>query len=40
MKARRRITFSKAQDYATTRLQQGFAVGETGFNDQFALQKS
>jgi hypothetical protein len=41
MKSRRRIAFTKARTTPnTTRLQQGFANGEMGFNDQFALQKS
>jgi hypothetical protein len=44
MKSRRRIAFLKAQDCADhaskRRLQQGFATGEMGFNDKFALQKS
>jgi hypothetical protein len=30
MKPRRRITFPKAQDYATLRLQKGFATGGMG----------
>ena len=39
---RRRIAHPKAQDYADfqNRLQQGFATGETGFEDQFARQQS
>jgi hypothetical protein len=41
MKSRRRIAFTKAGTTTNgTRLQQGFATGEMGFNDQFALQKS
>jgi hypothetical protein len=41
MKSRRRIAFPKAGTTPIkTRLQQGFATSEIGFNDQFALQKS
>jgi hypothetical protein len=41
MKSRRRIAFTKAGTTTNgTRLQQGFATGEMGSNDQFALQKS
>jgi hypothetical protein len=38
---RRRIAHPKAQDYACFQrgLQQGFAAGGMGFNDQFAPQK-
>jgi hypothetical protein len=38
MKSRRCIAFSKAQDCADyrSRLQQGFAIEEMGFRDQFA----
>jgi hypothetical protein len=36
------MAYPKAQDYADFQrgLQQGFATGEMGSNDQFALQKS
>jgi hypothetical protein len=41
MKSRRRIAFPKAHGpRSVRRLQQGFATGEIGFNDQFAVQKS
>jgi hypothetical protein len=38
---RRRIAHPKAQGYAGIKvgLHQGFATGEMGFNDKFALQK-
>jgi len=43
MKSRRRIASPKGQDHADcdcVQLQQGFATGEMGVNDQFALQTS
>jgi len=42
MKSRRRIAFPKARDYADDEgeLQQGFATGGMGFQDQVAEQQS
>jgi hypothetical protein len=40
MKSHCRIAFSKAQDYAASRLQQGFATFGMGFSHQFCAAKN